>query len=302
MTDTRPLRWLEGSAPPARLGVLRAAIGGYALWYVGTRSELISDLARRDVSLYDPVGPFRALAAPLDPALADWMVVATVVTGVAFVAGALYRLSGPLFALLLLLTLSYRNSWSMVFHMHNALVVHVLILGMVHAADGFSVDSLIRRRREPSSARYQWPIALICAVTAAGYLVAGVAKLCGPTGMAWASGELLREQIATDAIRKHVLDGDVVPVARALYDHVWLFTVIGVATLVLEVGAPLFLANARLRRLWAVSAWLMHWGVLVIMGIKFRYHLSFVMFLPFFRVERVLSLFTGLGRWVRSAR
>lgn len=292
--------WLEGKAPAARLGLLRAAIGSYALWYVGTRFDLIARLARGDPSLYEPVGLFRVSATPLDPALADAMVLATLIAGGLFVLGALYRISGPLFAVLLLLTLCYRNSWSMVYHSHNLVVWHVLILGIARAADGFSVDALFRRARVPISARYGWPIALICAVTAACYFLAGVAKILGPTGLGWASGQLLREQIATDVIRKQVLGDSVPAAAYAIYDHVWMFTAMGILTLVVEIGAPLFLASGRLRRLWAVAAWLMHWGIFVIMGIRFRYQLSFVMFLPFFHVERAASLLRNLGGRLRG--
>ncbi|MCA8958680.1 MAG: HTTM domain-containing protein [Planctomycetes bacterium] len=268
--------------------MLRIAIGGYALWYVWTRRLLIGKLAREDVALFEPVGPIRLLSEPLDPAVVDAMVVATWVSGAAFVLGLLYRVSGPLFASALLLTLSYRNSWGMVFHSHDLLVLHVLVLGVARAGDAMSVDALLRRSSAGESIRYGWPIALICAVTAAGYFLCGVAKVAGPSGWAWAGGEIMREQVATDAVRKHVLTGAAMPMAYSLYGRTWLFTLLGVATLVLELGAPLFLAGRRVLKLWAVSTWLMHCGILVIMGISFRYQLSFLIFLPCFRVERLL--------------
>ena len=71
------------------------------------------------------------------------------------------------------------------------------------------------------------------------------------------------------------------------YDHVWLFTGMAVGTLILELAAPLFLLNRRAARLWAISTWCLHWGVYLVMGIRFRYQLAGVAFLSFFEIERI---------------
>ena len=169
------------------------------------------------------------------------------------------------------------------------LVVHALVLGFTRSADAFSVDALLRSRQgvlppEPA-ATYGWPIKLLCAVTAAGYFLSGFAKLAGPQGLGWAHGVAMREQVAVDALRKELLEGGAPRLAYTLYDQVWLFTLMGIGTYVLELGAPLFLFGRRSRRLWAVCTWGMHWGIFMIMGIKFRYQLAFIVFLPFFNVE-----------------
>lgn len=288
------LFWFQ-PAPAERLGFLRAAIGGYALYYVSTRASLISDLARKSGKLWEPVGPFRILGDPMDPVAVDWMLIATIIAGVFFVFGYLYRLSGPAFAILLCATLCYRNSWSMIYHMHNALVLHMLILGFVRAADGFSIDSWIRHRRgslapkrSGCSWEFGWPIKLLCMTTAISYCLAGIAKVLGPSGFMWATGESMRSQVAVDTIRKEVLEGGGMDAAFILYDHVWLFAMMGVVTLVVEIGAPLFVLGKWSSRIWALTVWGMHWGIFFIMGIKFRYQLSFIIFLPFFHVEMVL--------------
>ena len=61
----------------------------------------------------------------------------------------------------------------------------------------------------------------------------------------------------------------------------------GIMTFVVEIGAPFFLFGSSARRAWAIATWLMHWGIWLIMDIKFRYQLSFIAFLPFFHVERI---------------
>lgn len=293
MTDALSRFWFK-PAPAARLGVLRVAAGGFGLWYVATRLEVLAQVARKDASLFAPVGLFRVLSGPLNPALFDWIAWLTVLSGVLFVLGFAHRKVGPVFALLLLATLCYRNSWSMVYHSDGALVMHVLILGFARSADAFSIDSLLRRRDGAAPAgedeSYGWPIKLICAVTVAGYLLSGVAKVAGPEGLRWAMGSALREQIATDTIRKEILEGGGMPLAYALYDSLWLFTLMGVGTLVLELAAPLATMNRRGGRVWAVCTWSMHWGIFLIMGIRFRYQMSFLIFLPFFDCEKLLAV------------
>jgi hypothetical protein len=219
---------------------------------------------------------------------------------VLFVVGWGHRFTGPLFGALLLWILSYRQSWSMIYHSMNLPALHVLILGLARAADALSLDS--RRppgatlRREPAGGwRYGWPIQLISAVTVFSYFVTGVAKAAGPLGWAWATGDALRKQVGADAIRKEVLGDAGSPLFYVLYDEVWLFAIMGVGTLALELGAPVALLNRRLGRLWALSAFLLHWGILFIMGIKFRYHLSGILYASFFDVERLVT-------WYRRAR
>jgi len=68
---------------------------------------------------------------------------------------------------------------------------------------------------------------------------------------------------------------------------VWLFTIMGLLSFIVELGAPLALLNKRLGRLWAATAYLMHWGILFIMAIEFRYHLSGILYASFFDMERV---------------
>src|SRR5207248_5118158 len=57
-------------------------------------------------------------------------------------------------------------------------------------------------------------------------------------------------------------------------NQAWLFATMGALTFAVELGAPLALLNKRLGRTWAFMAFLMHWGIVFIMAIEFRYHLS----------------------------
>jgi hypothetical protein len=209
-----------------------------------------------------------------------------------FILGWRHRYTAPVFALLFLWVLSYRNSWSMIYHSANLVVLHVLILGLTPAADALSLDAWRRRRagaQNPvESWRYGWPIKLICAVTVATYLLSGVAKVAGPLGWSWATADALRSQVAADSLRKEVLGDSGSPLFYTLYDREWVFGVLAVGSLAMELGAPLVLLNRRLGHVWAVTAFLMHWGIFAVMGITFAYQLSGVCFVSFFPVERLL--------------
>lgn len=278
-------------APAGRLAVLRILVGVFALYYVGVRFDMFIKIAETEESLFAPVGVAAFLGAPIGVGLFRAILIATLAANVAFILGWRHRYTGPLFAGLLMWLLCYRNSWSMIFHSDNAMVMHVLVMGLAASADAYSLDSLRRSRGQAARAqspdwRYGWPVRLICALTVATYFVAGVAKLASH-GLSWGSGQALRGQIAVDGVRKELLGDAAAPLAYALYDEIWLFTLMGVGTLVLELGAPLAMADRRLGRLWAVNVWLMHWGIFFIMGISFRYQLAGLIFLSFFSVERL---------------
>jgi hypothetical protein len=134
------------------------------------------------------------------------------------------------------------------------------------------------------------------ALTVATYWLAGMAKVTGPLGWGWASGGALHSYIVRDGIRKELLGDGATAAAFAVHEHTLLLGAVAVLTLVLELGAPLFFVNRWLARLWAVLAWGMHVGILLVMGISFEYQLSGIAFASFFPVERIM------GRWRATAR
>ncbi len=294
--------WFE-STPATRLALLRIFIGGFALWYLLNEQDDFLKVAQTDPRLFAPVGV--VFHGVIDLELFRWLFNATLVGAIAFTLGLWHRFVGPVFAGLLLWLMCYRNSWSMIYHSDNLVVLHMIVLGFTRAADALSLDSLFRDRRDlgtsaasPVGWQYGWPVKLICAVTVCSYFVTGVAKLYSELGLSWMTGENLRAQMAVDAIRKELLGGAPNPVAYALYAWVPLFTVLAVGTMVMEFCAPVAMLNRRLGYLWAVNVFLLHWGILVVMHITFHYQLSGVMFLPFFRLERLLEV----PRWLRQRR
>jgi len=303
--------FVEGSA--ARLAAIRVILGTTAVIFLGLRMQQYGNIAATSADLFEPVGVVTLLANPIPSFIFEIVMSVTLIVGVAFALGWHFGLSGPLFAALLLLVVSYRNSWSMIYHVDNLLVLHILVLGLTRSADAFSLDALRSRSvfeawdrfvaeegdAETSSPdkrdwhwEYGYPIRLLCAVTIAVYALSAIAKLAGPVGLNWALGEGLRNQVGFDALRKELLEGGAQPLAYLVFNNIPLATAIGLSAIALELGSIVALFHERIGRLWAVAAYGMHWGIYAVMGIAFWYQLTALAFAPFLVSE-------GLVHWCR---
>lgn len=290
----RVAEWWFAPAPAERLAALRILIGAYALVYVAVRLPELAGVARYGRTVFHPVGVVRVLDAPLPPSVVLAIAIVTCVLLAAFVVGFAYRFTAPLAALALLWTLTYRNAWGMVFHTENLLVLHVIALAFAPAADAWAVDpSRMTPRSRAAPAGYGWPIKLLAALTAATYVLAGIAKL-RIAGVDWVDGELLRNQIAVDNLRKALLGDGIAPLAHLFLEHPSQLVVFSVMTLVIELGAPFALVGRRLGYMWALAAWGFHVGVVLLMNIWFPYPLLGIAFLPLLPAERVIRAARGI--------
>jgi hypothetical protein len=300
----------DGSA--ISLAILRIVIGGYALLNVTDRFDGFLRNARISPSLFEPVGPVAILSEPLPIEIFQAILMATVVLGALFILGIGYRFSGPLFGIALLWVLSYQNSWTKIFHTDNLLVLQVIIVGFTRAADALSLgsvplrDIVVKRRivfprgwlfgPPYNHWEYGYAIRLLCLVTTLTYFVSGVAKVTSPLGLAWGTGESLRSQIAYDVWRKQLLAADPPTLLFSVYDQLWLFTALGVGTLIVELGAPLAALSGWIALVWVPSAFLMHQGIAMLMGISFPYQMSGVAFAPFVPWARLVAGAYQFGR------
>jgi hypothetical protein len=286
--------WWYSPAPPERLALLRIIAGAFALGYLVIRWPNLVSYADFPDRTFEPVGIVDIPGEPLAGGLVHALVVAAILSGAAFVSGWKYRVSGPVFAVLLLWVMTYRNSFGQVFHTENLMVLHVLILAAAPAADTFSLDSRGRATRA-ADGRYGWPVQLMCVVTVLTYFISGETKLRN-AGIDWLSGDNLRNYVAYDNLRKAELGDHYSPLAGTVLSQAWLFTPLAFATLAVELGAPLALLSRGAARTWAAAAWGFHVGILALMAIVFPYPLLGVAFAPFFALERI-----RLPRWALRA-
>ena len=276
-------RFIRPVAPAKRLAAVRVLVGLFAVIYLLSRSIGISRAASQAAAMFQPVGPVKLLATPLSPSVVIGIYVLTILLGLLFLVGWKFRFSGPAFALGLLFTLSYRNSFGMVFHTENLLVLHVLLLSLTDAAAAYSVDARGAPLPEPA-ARFGFGLRALSISTVCAYFLAGVAKI-KVVGWSWALGDTLRNHVAHDNLRKLLLGDSYSPIGIWLAGHAWLFPPLAVLALVLELGAPLALFSDRVGRWWSALMWSFHVGVLLVMWILFPYPLVGIAFASFGRLE-----------------
>ncbi|HEX6312998.1 MAG TPA: hypothetical protein VF152_15395 [Acidimicrobiia bacterium] len=262
-----------------RLRLVRMLAGAFATGYLLVRLPQLLALGGYDEARFEPVGVLAGLESPLAPALWGALVLAAIPLGVAFSAGRRLAVTAPAFALLLLVVTTYRNSWGQVFHTENLLVLQVIVLAV----------ALALPRPDPA-----FVIRLLALVTVTTYVVSGVAKLRSGA-WDWVAGDTLRDQVAYDNLRKATLGAPYSPLGAWAVGHAWIFPPLAVATLAVELGAPLALVRPRWALAWVACAWTFHLGVLALMAIFFPYPLLGVAFAPLLPLERI-------PRWLRRRR
>lgn len=290
--------WFD-TAPAERLAAFRIVLGAFSLGYLFPRIGMYRQIARQGADLFEPVGLFGSFSVPMNPTMFDVLLFLTLAANIAFLLGWHFRQIGPLFGTFLLALLCYRNSWSMIFHNDNVLVWHALVVGLSPASDAYSLDARRRGRVGSlllgSSARWQygWTLKLLMVIATTPYLLSGIAKLAGPAGLDWMTGEIMRDQVATDALRKIVLGTNSSDMIFGLYNLPWLFSGFALMTMLVELGAPFTLIKPKIAMVWAVMTILMHIGILMIMDITFRYQLTGAMFACFFPLEYPMGFLLG---------
>jgi hypothetical protein len=278
-------RWLMAPAPAVRLAMFRIMIGVFSAGYLVARLPTLLALGSEAPIGWDPVGVLWWLADPLPSWAIGCGVFATIALAVAYATGAAFRVVGPAFATALLFITTYRSSAGQLLWFDNLLVLHAIVIACSSAADALRLG-----RRDDSvgqSARYGWPLRVAAIVTVVTYALAGISKL-RIGGTAWLDGESLRNHVAYSATRLRVLGGTPSPLAEPMMELGWLFTPLAVATLVIELGAPLALFVSRLRVPWVALVWCMHAAIAATMFVVFPYPLALIAFAPLFRLERLV--------------
>lgn len=283
-------RWLLCSAPPERLALLRLAVGGYALVNVFISTGEFARLASRPARQFEPVGLATLLDGPAPPIVLWSLFAVSAVTGAAFVGGAFFRVSGPVFALASLAWATYHASWGQMLHFEHLVTLHLLLLGFSPAADALSIDA--RRTSRPDrmpAVRYGWAVRLLAIVTVVTYALAGLAKLRA-SGWTWVEGTTLANHIGYSATRLDLLGEPRPPLAAFVIRRDWLLQPMAMGGLAVELLAPLALLGGWWRRLWVPSVLLFHLGTLTTMFVFFSYNgLGFAL-LPLYQLERSIDL------------
>lgn len=290
------IHMLWSGVPPSRVAAVRILTMGFATVYVAVRSAHIVRASRLDDDRFEPVAFVSWLLDGSMGATTTWGLVALAgACGAAATAGWRYRVTGPLFAALLLFLLTYRNSFGQVLHTENLMVMHCLVLAVAPAQAVWSLDA----RRGPvvhDPRRLGWTLQLMSAVTAVTYLIAAWAKIRSGA-WDWMTGDVLRNHIAHDNLRKLLLGDAHSALGGWSTRYGWLFPPLAIASMAVELGAVVAVSGHRIRMMWVTVVWLFHVGVLALMAILFPYQLLGVAFASMGRPERLVG---AAGRWVGS--
>jgi HTTM domain len=267
-------------APARHLAYLRISAGGFALAYLLVRTPHLRSFGSYGAERFEPVGIVGTLLGqPLSATTVDLILVLTIALGVCFVAGIKFRVLGPAFAFGLLWVTSYRNSFGTVLHTENLVVLHVAILSITAAADALSVDA--RGSASPADLKYRWPIPALVLTTGLTYLLAGIAKLQS-AGLDWFTGDPLRNHLAYDNLRKHLLGDYSSPIIGFFLQFEWIWAPIAFFAIAIELAAPLAVLSRRISVGLAAALWAFHVGVVALMAIVFPYQVLGLAFLPYF--------------------
>ncbi len=295
-------QWVLAPAPAQRLALLRVAMGGYAFVNVFISTGEFARLADRPANEFEPVGLAGFLDGPVAASIVWALFAVSILSGAGFVAGAAYRVAGPVFALATLAWATYHASWGQMLHFEHLVTLHLLVLGFSPAADALSWDA--RRRGptdRPSAVCYGWPIRLLAIITVVTYMLAAVAKI-RVSGWTWADGTTLANHIGYSATRLDLLGEPRPPLSALVIRNDWLIQPMALASLGIELLAPLALLGGWFRRVWVPSVLLFHLGTLTTMFVFFSYNgLGFAV-LPLYHLEDGVEFIRRRARAIVGAR
>jgi hypothetical protein len=277
---------LTAPAPAGRLAAVRVLTVLYGLVWIAVRIDYWRDLAGLPRSQWKPVA-FAEWIGPFGPTTVTLIAGATFAAGVVAITGRAWPVTGAAFALGFCVLTTLGASWGAVLHTEQLVCLHLLVLAAAPSGLG-------------RSAAAGWPLRVLSAVTVATYFVSGVAKFRFGGGLDWLDGERLLRLVAHDNLRKRLLGDAYSPIAATLVGHPALFQVAAVATLVVELGAPLALVLGRYRYAWVAAAWAFHAGVLAVMAILFPYPLVGIAFASMLPAERITPTLRRAARRLRS--
>ena len=263
-------RWWMAPLDARPVAFFRVALGLYSFIYLISYWPNLTSSAEFEATQFEPIGVTTFAGDPLASWLVHGLALAAIGLSLVFALGWRHRVSGPLFAILLLWVLTYRNSWGQIYHTENLLVLHAIVLGFARSADDLSIDA----RRNPVTSQdqsdYGWPLRLCAVLTVATYFLAGWAKL-EISGLEWVTSDAMRNHVAYDNLRYDLMGSYDAPLGVWLLSYGWVFKPLAVATLIVELGAPFALLSRRIALAWAATVWAFHLGVLATMVIFFPF-------------------------------
>jgi hypothetical protein len=236
-----------------------------------------------------------------DPTFAGRAQDALIVASACAALGLFTRASAPIAALLSLYVLGMQNFFVKINHSNHATVLCALVLACSPCGDALSIDRLWKRLRgyaaPPLAVAYTVPVRCCWMLLGTVYLFPGLWKLF-ESGDLWLSGEKVKAEMYSRWAEKAQFE----PFVR-IDEHPGLLALLGLATLLFEIGFFFALFGRATRVVAAFSAVGFHLGVAYFMGIRFHVYLPLVLLFDAPQLgERVRSwLPASIGRSVDAS-
>ena len=164
---------------------------------------------------------------------------------------------------------------SFYFFSHIGLVpwYSLVVLAFTRCGEGFSLDRMIRIWRqlptpdpEVATRYYAWARWMVWFSVAITYVLAGLSKL-GNSGWRWWEGTNLMALVYRNAL--NASRGEMNGFLTSTWVPHWAYTVMGIVSLLVELGAVLLLFSKLARLVLPAILAAMHYGIIVVMAIPF---------------------------------
>lgn len=266
-------------ATPGTLGAIRCFVGCICLYFTWYSKLLAVPVLLADGQLFHSMGVmdllYRAGLAKIvatDGGAFAWQT-ATMIAVLFATIGLFTRVSVPVAAALYVATIGVNRS--LFWFNHTGLVPFYLLAAMsfMRCGDGFSVDRMIRiwRQREVPDADeptryYAWCRWLLWGAVSLGYFLAGLSKLFN-SGFLWWEATNMQALVWRHGLNAARSDVQWI-LTTPLLPH-WTWGVMGIMTLVTELGLVAVLFSRWARLIMPILVAGMHYGIIVVMLIPF---------------------------------
>jgi hypothetical protein len=258
-------------------------------------------------AFWDPIWYFRWLHLPVFSAGVTTVLAGVWKTSLAFSAFGLWTRASTAVAFVAgIYLLGLLQCFGKMHHFDFPALILLGILALSRCGDALSLDRVLRARgalargvapgEVPPSGEYTWPIRLVWVLTVLVFFAAGVSKL-RRSGLAWVFSDNMRYVLLSHHYSHQP------PTTWGL--HVaqigWAPRLMGLSTVLFEVGAPLALLGRTLRWIFVPGLLLMQIGILLLTGAFVPYWYLYVFWVPWDRLASLLRTHLPASQTARTA-
>lgn len=240
-------RWWFAPESPLNLGICRAMFfAAEVVYHAPVHFQEWGTVPR--ALLYKPAWIFERMHLPILPTTG--LLIFEIVWKLAMACaclGLFTRVATAVSAVGALYLLGVPFNYGKVFHLASIIIWTMTILAFSRSGDGFSIDSLIRKRRglpaPAPSGEYRWPVRMVWVMMAVLFFNAGMAKVLRGR-WEWVASE----NMAVLMTQRHYLNANSLPALSwglFIAKHAWLYMPFAAGSILAEVFCfvALFLRN-----------------------------------------------------------